>query len=332
MTEFGDQAEQRQRERSAPHSGFYNMVGVGGPGGIEDEAALIARRNAESQEATVGGTGGSIYSTTGHGPMGVAFDVNLRDPGGYNDANAQANRDAIAGRSAAIGAMPNRQMQASTATGVDPSVTFRNQQLQLGNMLMQQANGRGPSVAGSQLQQSTEMNLQAALAQAASARGGNLGAAQYGLGNARANITQQAAQGLAQARIQEQMGARAQLGQVLDQGRGNDITTAGMAQQNNQFNAGQQQSASGANLNAGIQQDQFRQQKLNELLAMGLSYDQASAQADLQGRQFAASEFNKNALGIQGINTQANAQTIQLVSGGIGAAGSMFAGAAGAGK
>jgi hypothetical protein len=350
LSEFGDQAVQRFDERVAPYRDINNFTAWLGGGGNADavtaEARANARRNAQSQEATMAGYGGgaqggqSIYSTTGHGLMGTPFDINLRDPGGYVDPRVEANRQALADRTAAVSGMPNQQMQAANAAGatIDQSqqAQFRNQQLQLGNMLMQQANGQGPSVAGSQLRQSTEQNLQAALAQAASSRGGNLGAAQYALGNARANIQQQAAMGLAQTRIQEQMGARAQLGQVLDSGRGADIglatNQAQLGQQNNQFNAGLQQQASGANMNANIQQDQFRQTTLNQLLAMGMSYDQANAQADLQSRQFGADLFNRSMLGVQGLNQQAGAQSIQLAGAGIGAAGQMMTGIAGAAK
>jgi hypothetical protein len=354
MTDFGDQAVQRFDERVAPYRDINNFTAWLGGGGNADavtaEARANARRNAESQEATVGATGGSIYSATGHGVMGTPFDINLRDPGGYVDPRGEANRQALADRTAAVNGMQNYQMQAANAAGATSAGTtidqakqaqFRNQQLQLGNMLMQQANGQGPSVAGSQLRQSTEQNLQAALAQAASSRGGNLGAAQYALGNARANIQQQAAMGLAQARIQEQMGARAQLGQVLDSGRGADIGlatnqaqlgqqnnqfNAGQAQQNNQFNAGLQQQAGAANLSANVQQEQFKQQTLNQLLAMGMSYDQANAQADTQARQYAADLFNRSQLAVQGINMQGSAQTLQLFGGVTQAAGNAFSG------
>lgn len=341
MTAFGDEAARRQEERAGGFRGFFNAIGpLGGAKDfhegdrVVDASIANARRNAESQEATManyggGATGGqSIYSTTGHGLLGAPFDINLRDPGGYTDPRAGANRQALDARAAAIGGMPNQSMQFTSAAGVDPNQAFRSQQIALGNALMAQANGQGPSVAGSQLQQSTDMNLQAAMAQAASARGGSLGAAQYQLGNARANIQQQAAQQLAQTRIQEQMAARAQLGQVLEQGRGGDIATAGMAQQNSQFNAGQANSVGATNLNANIQQEQYRQTTLNQLLAMGMTYDQAAAQADLQARQFGADLFNRSQLGVQGLNSQAAGQTLQLVGGGISAGGQIFSSAA----
>ncbi len=308
---------------------FLQTLGGGKAGAVQGEASANARTNAESQEAAMngygpsgGGVGGqSIYSTTGTGLMGSSFDINLRDPGGYTDPRVQANRDALAGRVGAVSGVQNHQMQSAQSLGANVDPAFRNQQLQLGNMLMAQANGTGPSVAGAQLRQSTQMNLQAALAQAASSRGGNLGAAQYALGNARANIQQQAAQQLAQNRMQEQMNAQSMLGGVTQAGRAGDQGIAELGQQNNQFNAGQIQAANGSNMNANIQQDQYRQSTLNQLLAMGMSYDQANAQADLQARQFGADLFNRSQLGVNGQNMQASGQTMQLVGGMVGAAG-----------
>ncbi len=227
-------------------------------------------------------------------------------------------------------------MAQAQGTQLDPSqqAQFRGQQMQLGQALQAQANGQGPSVAGSQLQQSTEQNLQAALAQAASSRGGNLGAAQYALGNARANIQQQAAQGLAQTRIQEQMAARSQLGDVLNAGRGSDINmsaqNAQLGQQNNQFNAGQTNTgalAQGAMTqqtslaNAGA--DQQQQARVDELtskyLAAGMSMEQAQQQARIQAEQFRIN----TASGLYGLErgvaqtaqTAQNAQNAQLVGG-----------------
>lgn len=312
--------------KSAPGQGIVDALtfGQGGPAfdksrtEMADNAGIMARQAAATVPGGGGGVGGGgMYSVTAAGSFGSSNLINMRDPGGYSDPNAIANKAALLTR---IRDMGNVSPSMSQGSHIDQSqqAQFRQQQLALGNALMAQANGQGPSLAGSQLQQSTDQNLQAALAQAASARGGNLGAAQYQLGNARANIQQQAAQQLAQTRIQEQMAARQQLGDLLNQGRGADIglaaTQAQLSQQNNQFNAGQSQ-----------QMEQFRQHTLNQLLAMGMSYDQASAQADLQARQFAAGLFNQGQLGAQGISTANNAQTMQLIGGGIGAAGSLLA-------
>lgn len=209
---------------------------------------------------------------------------------------------------------------AQAAGGViDPTqqAQFRNQQMQLGNALMAQANGQGPSVAGSQLQQSTEMNLQAALAQAASQRGGNLGAAQYQLGNARANIQQQAAQQLAQTRIQEQMAARSQLGQVLDQGRGADIglalNQAQLGQQNQQFNAGQSNQMAQFNTGAQVQQQAQNDAQIQQLMAMGYSMDQANYMAQIQQSQYQQGSVAQQYAASQGISSSNAAQGTQML-------------------
>ena len=238
--------------------------------------------------------------------------------------------------------MPQYQMgpvdigAAAQSAGMDPAqqAEFRKRQLALGDALMAQSMGQGPSVAGSQLQQSTDMNLQAALAQAASSRGGSLGAAQYQLGNARANIQQQAAQQLAQTRIQEQMAARSQLGDVLNSGRGGDLSVAGMNQQNNQFNAGQtnqqsqvqgglNQATGQANLNANVQQEQFKQDMLTKLTQGQISYQQYQDQMAVNQNQFNAGLANQ-AYGIdQGVGVQQSAQSTQIAGATIGAIGSM---------
>lgn len=348
-TAAGEQAVERYYQKAAPHNTAVDaLAGLGGGSGSDVRWQQAQRMGAmaDSGQAATGaygqpgaGGGASMYTQQGYG-LGGAYDVHLRDPGTYNDPNYLANRAAIQARAGAIGGMPTQNMDiySSAPAFIDPTAQaqFRQRQMDLGQALWDQSMGNGPSVAGSQLQQSTEMNLQAALAQAASGRGGNLGAMQYQLGANRANIQQQAAQGLAQARIQEQMAARAQLGDVLNAGRGADIglaaQTAQLGQQNNQFNAGLAQQAAGMNLQMGVQQEQFKQQKLNELMLAGLGYDQARAQADLQARQFGADLFNRSQLGVSGLNMQGGQQAMQLMGGIMQGGGSLmgsFAGMAG---
>lgn len=255
-------------------------------------------------------------------------DYGVYTPTKITDPNYAKNRVAVDNQIDAIDAMPTRQMQNARSIGsvIDQSqqAQFRNQQLTLGQQLMDQANGNGPSVAGSQLQQSTEQNLQAAMAQAASAHGGNLGATQYALSNARANIQQQAAMGLAQTRIQEQMAARSQLGDVLNSGRTSDIglatNQAQLGQQNNQFNAGQIQTANNANLQAGINQDQFKQDQKAKLLQLGYSEDQANVMLGLQQDQYTSSQLNAGEAARHGVALQQQGQGIQL-GGALAAAG-----------
>ncbi len=104
---------------------------------------------------------------------------------------------------------------------------FRMGQQNLIGQLAMQASGRGPSVAGAQLQQASQANQAATFAQLASARGGTNGA---GLArnamNTSANIQAQSSRDAAVARMQEQMNAQQTLGGVLDQARGADINMA----------------------------------------------------------------------------------------------------------
>ncbi len=296
---------------------------------IADSGERAANNYSAADAAGAGGGNGATFRTVDR--WGGVETVPAYFAGQVSNPNDVANRLGIAGRM-----MDANRMGPSTAAGaqaagtqLDPTqqAQIRNQQLSLGQSLADQANGIGPSVAGSQLQQSTEMNLQAALAQAASQRGGNLGAAQYALGNARAGIQQQAAMGLAQARIQEQMAARSQLGQVLDSGRGMDIgiasNNAQLGQNNNQFNAGMLQGNNQFNAQQTQGMDQFKSQTLDKLLGMGLTYDQAQQQMQIQQNQFNAQLGAQQAMGYAGINQGGGAAVQQLIGAGIGAGGAL---------
>ncbi len=326
--------------------------GIGGQGQFDDRigaARTIDERNAATAAAFGGGVpGGAAVSGAGAGGgitqagtpinsggiaglFGEQRDYPIYVPTAYGDSTYAGNRQQVNDMIAGISGRPSiGSPEAALAGGFnqDPQAQFRNQQLALGNALMAQANGQGPSVAGSQLQQSTEMNLQAALAQAASSRGGNLGAAQYQLGNARANIQQQAAMQLAQARIQEQMAARAQLGQVLESGRGQDLGVGQMVQQNNQFNATQQQQAGQFGAQFQAEQQAQRDQTVQQLMAMGYSLDQANYMATIQQQQFGVGSVAQQIAAANGVSVQNAAQGVQLGGALIGAAGAAATGGA----
>lgn len=295
-------------------------------------APATANNPANSIGGTLqGGSGGGVNRSI----IGEDYSVYTPDVVRNNEYNAQQR--AIRDNSAAIAGRPIMTMDAANSAGAtidqQQQAQFRNQQLALGNALMSQANGEGPSVAGSQLRQSTEMNLQAALAQAASTRGGNLGAAQYQLGNARANIQQQAAQQLAQTRIQEQMAARSQLGDVLNAGRGADIglalNQAQLGQQNNQFNAGLQQQTNSVNLGSAQEQLAQRDALVMQYMQMNMTAEQANRMAIIQQQQYGASQLNAGVAAQHGVALQQNGQNIQLAGGIAGAVGSVIGGVAG---
>lgn len=296
---------------------------VGGTGGAQPYQAGVNTDAGVSKRTIGGALGGSGFDIYTANPIS-----NTLLPGQLASLNAEADN---------ARSRPSFSMSAGQAAGtmIDPTqqAQFRGQQLALGQQLMDQANGIGPSVAGSQLQQSTEMNLNAALAQAASSRGGNLGAAQYALGNARANIQQQSAMQLAQARIQEQMAARAQLGDVLNAGRGADIglatNQAGLSQANNQFNAAQLNQAGATNLGAAIQQRAQNDSLVQFYLSQGISLEEAQRLASIQQGQFNAGALNAGTANANGIAVQQNAQNLQLAGGIIGSAGSLLGSVAG---
>lgn len=277
--------------------------------------AMPSRGSAQGYTGLSGGTSGGITQNV------IGSDYSVYTPGVLANTGSGRFQQQIDQNVANINQRPVLQM---TGAQIDQAqqAQFRDQQMALANALQLQANGQGPSVAGSQLRQSTEMNLQAALAQAASARGGNLGAAQYQLGNARANIQQQAAMQLAQARIQEQMAARAQLGEVLGQGRGQDL---GLASQQ----AGLNQQTAAVNLGSAQEQQAQADALRAQYIAMGMSAQQADYLARVQQQQFIAGQLNAGVAAQHGVALQQNAQNIQLAGGIAGGVGSVLGGIAG---
>lgn len=316
--------------RNAATSAAFNGAPGTGQAGSVTQAGVGGGINQVGTPINAGGLLGFF---------GEQKDYPIYVPTAFGDSTYGGNREAV---NTQLNDVQNRQFIQPGATAQSAGGTidqtqqaqFRNQQLQLGNALMAQANGQGPSVAGSQLQQSTDMNLQAALAQAASSRGGNLGAAQYQLGNARANIQQQAAQQLAQTRIQEQMAARSQLGQVLDSGRGADIglatNQAQLGQQNNQFNAGQTNQANQFNASFAAQQQQQKDAMIQQLMAMGYSMDQANYMSQIQQQQFGTGSVSQQIAAANGISVQNAAAGTNLAGAAIGAVGTAAAGGANA--
>jgi hypothetical protein len=137
---------------------------------------------------------------------------------------------------------------------------FRAGQMDLASALAAQANGTGPSVAQGQFQHATDTNLAQALAMAQAAGPNNAGAARN-VAYQRGDISQQAAGDSAQLRLQEQMQARNQLGQVLAGARGQDL---GLAGDNAQLQG---------------QQNALNDQAVRAYMSMGLTLAQAQAQA-----------------------------------------------------
>lgn len=214
---------------------------------------------------------------------------------------------------------PAAQMQAANmgagaTIATAPQDQFRNQQMSLAQQLGASAAGQGPSAAQDQLKLATDRNMSGALALALGARGGNQAGAMKQAQMQRGLISQEAAGQSGMLRAQEMQAAQQSLGQVLGAGRGADIgmatDQAGLAQQAAQTNAGFTQAAnaanlgatqetalaqgqltqgtSAANLQAGVQQQQQKDELVKQYLAMGMSMDQAAMQADIQQKQFNA--------------------------------------------
>lgn len=97
--------------------------------------------------------------------------------------------------------------------------------------LQTQAAGQGPSLAEAQLKAASDRNLAQQVAAAASGRGGNQAAIQRQLARQQQASGQQVAQDAAQARIQEQVAARNQLGSAIAQQQNAGLTQTSDARQ-----------------------------------------------------------------------------------------------------
>lgn len=109
------------------------------------------------------------------------------------------------------------------------------QQGNLSNMLFDEARGGGPNLAANQLANATNTNNQLAAGAIAGQRGINPGAAQRLILQNQAANNMQAGQSAATLRLQQHLGAQAQLGTVLgqqEQGATNIFGTAGGLQNN----------------------------------------------------------------------------------------------------
>lgn len=147
---------------------------------------------------------------------GFQFDPSAASMPGYDDWKSK-----LAAGAQGAGA----RMGPTLDTG--PQSQVRAQQDQLSQMLMDQAMGRGPSVAQDQLRQATDRNMSQAMALGASQGAGSRSAGVLRqVGDQRAQIGQQMAGDSSMLRLQEQLGARQMLGQQLGGMRGQDMGLA----------------------------------------------------------------------------------------------------------
>lgn len=172
---------------------------------------------------------------------------------------------------------------------------WRGQQMALAQQLGQVASGQQQGAGELAVQRQIQQGLAGQQAMARSARGGNAALAMRGAAANSAGIGLSGAGQAQGAALQDQSAARAQLGQVLGQGAGQDIGVAqGNAQLQQQMNlqnldarnqqifqqAGLDQSTSLANMQAKLQamgmNDAMIQSYMQQLLGMN--------QAELQAR------------------------------------------------
>src|SRR5207253_1677438 len=171
-------------------------------------------------------------------------------------------------------------MQAAQLDGSQQG-QWRGQQMGLAQALAAQANGQGPSLAQGQLRQATDQGMNQAMALGASQRGDQASTQLRGIAMNQSALQGQANADSAQMAMQEQLGARNQLGQLLAGGRGQDLAQAGQ-------NASFQQGANQANLGASMQQRGLNDQLSQYYMSQGMDMSKAQQQAALQLQQLNA--------------------------------------------
>jgi len=215
-------------------------------------------------------------------------------------------------QSAQIGnASTSNAAQASNANINRQDEQFRAQQSNLANNLEQAAAGNGPSLVSGQLNQGLAASNAARMAAASSQRGyGNTASTMRQLAQDQSVQQFATAQAAGQAKLQEQLAAREQLGNALTSARGQDIgvnTSQGQLLSNeNLQNAQLNQQTSLANQDAANQfklsQAQLDQQtnKSNQDAQNTMNLEQAklTQQTNLQNAQSiqSALQANQNAL------------------------------------
>jgi hypothetical protein len=190
-----------------------------------------------------GAAGGALAGASIGGPLGalvggVGGGALAYFGGGENEQDS-AQRKRLEELYAQMG-MPPPQAGPAAQSGYS---NFRSNQSDLVGRLEAMSKGQGPSLAAQQFQQATDRNMASQQSMAQSGRGGPLAA--FNAANNMGHLGAQAAQGAAQARIQEQQMALNQLGLTLHGARGADEAT-------NQFNANEQNQMSGMNLDAKL--------------------------------------------------------------------------------
>ena len=159
-----------------------------------------------------------------------------------------------------------------TSAQIDPTqqAQMRAQQQDFISALQEQSAGRGPSLAGMQLDDARNQQIETAMALAASQRGLGAGQGLRSIAQQTQEAGQFAAREAARGRIAEQLAARQQLGGALQGARAQDIGLA-------TSQAGLQQQASLANQAAAMEAGARNQAAQNQFALQQGSMDQQLA-------------------------------------------------------
>lgn len=209
-------------------------------------------------------TGGQIVNGIGYGfsggPAGAGLFGDSTQPGllGMGRYGVDSNAFGAVGNAGGMYGSAGAAGNSNILNGADQQAA-RDQQNQLIQMLMAQANGTGPSVAQQQLKQATDRNVNQTMGMMASQRGAGAGASAYQAANAGGQAGQQMASDSATLRLQEQMQAQQALGGIVGGMRGQDQSWQTTA----------------------LQQKQMNDQMVQFYTSQGMSIEQANRQAQI---------------------------------------------------
>lgn len=181
---------------------------------------------------------GNVLSTVSNTVTGTKKDAGLLGTGQFRAEEYDVEKSAFEEQEAAKKRreeLARKEQEASqrqaveaerTTIATDPQAQMRAYQASLAGQLAAQSEGRGPSLAESQLRRATDRNIQQAMAYAASQRGQNVGTGLRQTAQTIAQANQEAARQAAELRLQEQLAAQSALAGVTQQARGQDIGLA----------------------------------------------------------------------------------------------------------
>jgi hypothetical protein len=253
-----------------------------------------------------GGAGGAAGSLTAPTPINPAEAFSRANTANIDVSNVpyaptKVGAQTIFAQDAAKNASTNPQLQA------------------LLTQLSNQAQGIGPSVAGTQLQQGREANLAAVMAQAQSSRGGFNPLVARTAMQTGAEMNAKANQEAALQRLQEQQASQQLLGTTATAVRAQDIQAASedAARQTDilktqaNLDDNQARTVYNAQVNAKLASADLQKQ----YLAMGYSVEQANQAATLEYQRVLSAAIS----GDKSLNAQQQAGLMGMLSTGLGA-------------